>query len=270
MVELFEQEIKTDNRQSSKGNQLKWQKENEWYKADYTGYEGLAEYVVSGLLKLSSFDESEFVSYETEQIAYKFQRYRGCRSGNFLPEGWQLFTLERLFQSMYGQSLNRSIYAIRDYRNRIRFLVEQTERMTGLSDFGEYVSKLLTIDALFLNEDRHTHNIAVLRDEKNQFHLCPFFDHGAALLSDTAMDYPMEVETGRLIQAAKAKTFCQDFEEQLECAEQLYGRQLTFRFNRNDVQRLLDKEQNYPPEIRERVMEILVTQRRKYQYLFVD
>ena len=84
------------------------------------------------------------------------------------------------------------------------------------------------------------------------------------------MDYPMEVETGRLIQAAKAKTFCQDFEEQLECAEQLYGRQLTFRFNRNDVQRLLDKEQNYPPEIRERVMEILVTQRRKYQYLFVD
>ena len=85
MVELFEQEIKTDNRQSSKGNQLKWQKENEWYKADYTGYEGLAEYVVSGLLKLSSLDESEFVSYETEQIAYKFQRYRGCRSGNFLP-----------------------------------------------------------------------------------------------------------------------------------------------------------------------------------------
>lgn len=41
MIELFEQDIKTDDRQSSKGNQLKWRNEDIWYKADYTGYEGL-------------------------------------------------------------------------------------------------------------------------------------------------------------------------------------------------------------------------------------
>ena len=42
MVELFEQDIMTNDRQSSKGNQLKWENNGIWYKADYTGYEGLA------------------------------------------------------------------------------------------------------------------------------------------------------------------------------------------------------------------------------------
>ena len=28
---------------SSKGNQLKWYRDDLWYKADYTGYEGLVE-----------------------------------------------------------------------------------------------------------------------------------------------------------------------------------------------------------------------------------
>lgn len=39
MVEVFEQDIKTNDRQSSKGNQLKWNNSGIWYKADYTGYE---------------------------------------------------------------------------------------------------------------------------------------------------------------------------------------------------------------------------------------
>ena len=45
----FEQNIRTNDRQSSKGNQLKWKSEGIWYKADYTGYEGLVEYMISHL-----------------------------------------------------------------------------------------------------------------------------------------------------------------------------------------------------------------------------
>ena len=55
MVELFEQNIRTQARQSSKGNQLKWENDNIWYKADYTGYEGLAEYMISHLLMKSHY-----------------------------------------------------------------------------------------------------------------------------------------------------------------------------------------------------------------------
>ena len=68
MVQLFEQDIKTNERQSSKGNQLKWCRNNVWYKADYMGYEGLVEYVVSRLLEKSSLKQEEYVLYKTEEI----------------------------------------------------------------------------------------------------------------------------------------------------------------------------------------------------------
>ena len=63
MVELFEQERREEARLSSKGNQLKWKKDGYWYKADYTGYEGLAEYMVSYLLNFSSLERREYVLY---------------------------------------------------------------------------------------------------------------------------------------------------------------------------------------------------------------
>ena len=88
MVELFEKDTMKNARQSSKGNQLKWRFRKNWYKADYTGYEGLAEYAVSCLLKESSLQPEEFIVYQTEEILYGKQRFRGCTSRDFLPEGW--------------------------------------------------------------------------------------------------------------------------------------------------------------------------------------
>ena len=40
MVELFKQNIRTNIRQSSKGNQLKWENEGTWYKADIPDMKG--------------------------------------------------------------------------------------------------------------------------------------------------------------------------------------------------------------------------------------
>lgn len=268
MVELSEQDIRTNSRQSSKGNQLKWYKNGIWYKADYTGYEGLAEYVVSNLLKYSNLNEREYICYDTEEIGYGYARYLGCSSANFLPEGWRLVTLERLFQNFYHQSLNKSIYLIRDMEDRIRFLAEQTMRITGLRYFGEYISKLLTVDAFFLNEDRHTHNIAVLMDEEEKYHYCPIFDNGAGLLSDTTMDYPLNIALEKLIGNVTSKTFSKDFDEQLDAAEKLYGQHIKFNFREKDVWLILEKEKHYSEEMKERVMQIMREQRRKYSYLF--
>ena len=103
MVELFEQNIRTNTRQSSKGNQLKWENESIWYKADYTGYEGLAEYVISHLLKYTNLNEDEYVLYEPEQIKYKRQIYNGVRSRAFIDGDWQIITLERLFKNVYNE-----------------------------------------------------------------------------------------------------------------------------------------------------------------------
>jgi hypothetical protein len=268
MVEMFEQNVITVARQSSKGNQLKWKNDNIWYKADYTGYEGLSEYVISVLLQNSDLAPEEYVSYQTEKICYKHSQYLACASNNFLPEGWKLITLERLFQSVYGESLNKAIYSISDYGNRVQFLVEQTVRITGLKEFGTYLSKLLTVDAYFLNEDRHTHNIAVLLDDEGEYHYCPIFDNGAALLSDTTMDYPLTGNVEEMIGEAQSKTICQDFDRQLDVVEQLYGQHLHFHFGRKDVEKVLAEENHYPEEIKQRVLNIIMYQRGKYQYLF--
>ena len=268
MVRLSENDIKTFLLQSSKGNQLKWEQDGVWYKADYTGYEGLAEYMVSGLLEYSNIEKDEFISYETEEIGYKQTVYRGCRSRNFLPPGYQIITLERLFEGFYGRSLYKSIFMIQGVEERAQFLTEQVEQMTGLKKFGDYLVRLLTIDALFLNEDCHMHNIAVLQNSAGKYSLCPVSDNGLALLSDTTMDYPMGGDVIDLIPQARAKTISVDFDEQLEAVESLYGQTLRFSYNEHIISDLLEKELYYPNEIKIRVRDILLQQRRKYQYLF--
>lgn len=275
MIELFEQEREEKSRRSSKGNQLKWNSGKYWYKADYTGYEGLAEYMVSHLLSFSTLEEKEYVLYETEKIKYESLYYTGCKSQDFLQDNlnneyqdWQLITLERLFYNHYSGSLYKSIYLLPDHEERLKFIVNQVEHMTGLPDFGKYMSKLLTIDALFLNEDRHTHNIAVLWDGSDGYDYCPIFDQGAALLSDTIMDYPIEQDVIELIPKAKAKTFCSSFEEQLDIAEKLYGESICFSFGEREINELLKKEDIYLEKTKQRVYTILLQQRRKYQWLF--
>ena len=114
MVRLFSRAIQMDDRQSSKGNQIKWSDGIYWYKTDYTGYEGFAEYMVSHLLQYSILKPEEYVLYETEEIEYGNQVYKGCKSRNFLEKGWQLITLERLFQAHFGESLYKAIYKIQD------------------------------------------------------------------------------------------------------------------------------------------------------------
>lgn len=268
MVRLTETDVRTFPLQSSKGNQLKWEQDRIWYKADYTGYEGMAEYMVSGLLKYSNMRENEFISYSTEEIAYRQTVYRGCKSQSFLPAGWQIITLERLFESFYGRSLYKSLFMIQGVRERAEFLTWQAEQMTGLKRFGDYLVRLLTIDAVFLNEDRHMHNIAVLCDQTGRYYYCPVFDNGSALLSDTTMDYPMNEDVIDLIPQARAKTLSMDFDEQLEAVENLYGQPLKFSYNERVISDLLEKDGYYPPEVKERVRDILLQQRRKYRYLF--
>lgn len=267
MVTLSDNELKMPGRKSSKGNQLKFVKDGIWYKADYLGYEGLAEYVISGLLAHSDLDKEEYVTYSLDRITYNGQVFNGCASHDF-TDGWQLVTLERLFKQTYGNGLNQMIYSIDDHAKRLEMLVEQVTRVTGIEDFGRYMCKVLTVDALFLNDDRHTHNIAVLTDGKGHYKPSPIFDNGAGLLSDTMLEYPMGQDIFKLIDSAHPKTFCNDFAEQLEIAENLYGRTITFDYDHTDICNMVKDITDYSEEIRQRIIEVVMQTRRKYRYLF--
>ena len=268
MVELFKQNIRTNIRQSSKGNQLKWENEGTWYKADYTGYEGLAEYFISHLLKYTNLIEDEYVLYEPEQIKYKRQIYKGVRSRTFIDGDWQIITLERLFKNVYNESLTSVLWHMSDVKERLEFLVNAIKNITGLNNWGEYICRLFTIDAFFLNEDRHMHNIAVLMNGKGDYKYCPVFDNGAGLLSDTTMDYPMEQDIYHMISEVKSKSVSQNFDEQLDVAENLYGQNLQFLFTKKNVSDIVNNADMYPPEERKRVELIIYSQMNKYKYLF--
>lgn len=268
MIELFEQDLRSNDRQSSKGNQLKWKNGEMWYKADYTGYEGLAEYLISHLLEYSTLKNEEYVTYDLEQIRYKSKVYNGAKSRHFLTGNWQIITLERLFKNFFNQSLYEMIWKIGTPEDRLIFLVEQVRRITGMRHFGEYMNRLFTIDAVFLNEDRHTHNIAVLMNADGKFTYCPVFDNGGSLLSDIAMDYPLGQDLYGLMDEVRAKTISLDFDEQLDISEKLYGENLNFTFTKREVSRLLDQVEGYSAEEIQRVEDILFLQMRKYAYLF--
>jgi hypothetical protein len=221
------------------------------------------------LLSLTSLKENEYVIYKPEKIKYKSIVYRGVSSLNFLNDGWEIITLERLFKNYYGKSLHEAIWTIHDPKERLKFIVENVEKITGLKEFGKYMNKLLTIDCLFLNEDRHTHNIAVLT-KNNEYAYCPIFDNGAGLLSDTTMDYPIGEDIYKQIDFVKAKTISLDFKEQMEVSEQLYGMNLKPHFTKKDVDKILDSDEAliYSKEERDRVRTIIYEQIRKFPYLF--
>lgn len=254
---------------SSKGNRLKWTDGEWWYKADQMGCEGMAETVVSHILLSSNIDN--IVLYEPVWIQYRDTRISGCLSKNFLGQREELITLEKLFRQHTGMSLAKELAYISETKKRIEYTVDHVINYTGLTDFGTYLAKLLEIDAFFLNEDRHTNNIAVIYDlDEKSYRYCPFFDMGLSLFSDTKADFPVVKSRETCRQSIIAKPFSRDFDEQLDAANELYGNHLKFSLTKKDMIAEVEKwDFPYDSALVERVQETLRYQADKYGYFLV-
>lgn len=256
---------------SSKGNQNKWFYENVWYKEDGLGYEALAEVLISRLLKKTNVDF--FVEYEYEELERNGKLFHGCRSANFMTEeDDKVISVERLFRSYKKEGAARSAVKYADTEERIRHIAKTVEEITGLEHFGSYLRKTLTVDTLFLNEDRHFHNLAVIQKKDGRFRKCPIFDNGAGLFSDVRGDYPLDMDLETCYGKIQAKPFSVDFDEQLDACEILFGN-CTFKawFTMKDVEAVLQEFQGiYQDKILERVRNVMRMQMRKYAYLFYE
>lgn len=252
---------------TSKGDQPKWHLGDRWYKADHMGYEALVEVLVSQLLKQSNV--SNFVEYKPVLIQHHGEKIPGCTSQSFQAKDEMLVPFERLHRAYKGQGLAAWLGGINEPQERIHYTVDFIEQTTGLTGVGEYLTLLLELDSFFLNEDRHTNNLAVLRDEKTKgFRLCPIFDNGLALLSDVHA-YPLDKDIYNCISRVRAKPFDLDFDVQVEAAEELYGMQLKFSFTKKEVERELEfAKELYDEGIYRRVERVLLEQMRKYQVYF--
>ncbi len=251
---------------SSKGNQPKWTTADRWYKADFMGYEGLAEVLISRLLKYSNVPE--YVKYDSVSILYDGKTVPGCSSLNFRKKGEILISIERLHRAYHGIGLALRL-ARMELDEKIRYTVDFVEETTGMSHFGPYLTMMLELDCFFLNEDRHTNNIAVIRNESTgEYRLCPIYDNGLSLLSDLR-DYPPEQDLYTSIAKVEAKPFDQDFDVQVEAAEVLYHPQLKLSFSRQNVQNeLAGLKEYYSEDVIYRVEKIILEQMRKYPVFF--
>ena len=72
----------------------------------------------------------------------------------------------------------------------------------------------------------------------------------------------------QLMDHVQSKTICSDFDEQLDISESLYGENIRFWFSEKEVQHLLEKDDIYPEQQKNRVETIIRMQMRKYRYLF--
>ena len=214
---------------SSKGNQEKWYDKdtNKWYKLDQFGYEALAETLISNLLEKSNIKQNtpfSFAKYEMEKLKVHGRERTGCSSDNFLKAGESIITLSHLFSRCLGGSLKTTLEKLPSDKKRIKYIAEETAKITGLKEFPQYLTLLFEIDALFLNDDRHLNNIAVI-EKDGKYSYCPIFDNGAALLSNTQLS-PMDIEPKGLIKDVVARPFNTSFTRQMNTARELYGRQL--------------------------------------------
>lgn len=273
-IEISEQYIVTGAEHSSSGNQLKWQQDGYWYKADRKGFESLAEALVSHLLKHSNIEE--FVAYEPVMIRYKDESYRGCRSLNFKKEKEEIVSLEHLAKNYTGFGLKKMLERITDVREKILYTVELVENITGLEDFGVYLTKLLELDAFFLNTGRNTENITLLYDTgQEEYHYCPVFDMGDSLFSDTKESCPLTKGMVECYHSVAAKPFSETFDEQLNIVNELYGSFLQFDISTTAmINAVRDMVNGRTTDVRyqaveiRRIGEILRFQTKKYQKMF--
>lgn len=250
---------------NSKGNQTKLVQDNIWYKLDYLGYEGASETVASALLAQSNV--TNFVHYQSGIVVWNEKTFLGCASVHFLPEGANLITADQILRSEYG-NYEKQMEKMSSEK-KLQFVVDTVIEITGLDKFGSYVTTLLELDALILNEDRHLQNIAVLYHETKGYEYCPIFDNGAAFLSDTCYDYPLDQSNTQNWKKVKAKPFSTDFQKQKELAESVYGVQLSFDKELSIPQEVITHIDGlYETEIVRRIIASFQCQKKKYPELF--
>ena len=177
---------------SSRGSQIKFFKDDYWYKIDETGPEGKAEELASKILSCSNLKQNEYITYESCTIDYNGKTYDGCRSKNCLSSGEQLLSFERLYNIKTGRSLSEDIIPFTSPKERIEFVIHEISEFCD-TDIRDLISKNLTASMILMDTDRHLHNMALIANaDLTEFRNAPIFDNGAAFLSNHTI-YPPSI-----------------------------------------------------------------------------
>ena len=165
----------------SKGYQTKFWDGRYFIKVDSPGwYESISEILAS--------EVQRFIVDGWSYVDYEYMEYKGlgaCRSKNFVPYGYSVVSLKSLLDaSEMNIDYSEDPYSLKNIIVGIMNVVYDI-------NIENYLSYMIYLDALLLNEDRHLRNISFLRNSKGRIISCPIYDFGLGLLSsyNDVIDY---------------------------------------------------------------------------------
>lgn len=163
---------------TGKGYQPKWTSPDGHYryKADLRGGEALAEVLVSTFLKSCNYlDFQDFVYYDFKYTAPNMIELHTCVSPNFLQEGEQFISFKDLLSLVHPPTEN-----LVGFDSKLDYIDSVFQQTIGQS-FGEEMLRLLTLDVMFRNTDRHLSNFGIILASNGNIKFAPIFDNGLAL-----------------------------------------------------------------------------------------
>lgn len=168
---------------------------------------------------------------------------------------------------MLGSDYQKILTVEKTIPKRLKKIVDTIKEISGLQDFGKYLTLLFEVDALIANEDRHLNNIAMI-EENGAYLYCPLFNNGEGLMLDN-IKYPFDVKTKGLMKHLRAKPFQCRFGTVLSAARELYGSQLNIVCDATAISEIVDKylewyQPMFRPFLKERIMEVILLQKKKY------
>lgn len=249
---------------SSKGNQRKFYNNGIWIKLNNDKCsEGLAEDFVSKLC--ACIYDFHYVQYESSQFEYRDEVYNGCYSRNMYNRQDIIFVSFRNLLKQCGIQQN-IFFRDESVEVNIKNVLELVYSRLGLN-LLDYFRRLLMLDCLIINEDRHIMNIGVCYCKSDgKYYDAPCFDNGSSLFC-TNWTYKKRKTLEENIDFARsvARPFSKFYDKNLQALLNLGCNPL--RLNRQGVENLLSTYYNslYSDELNIRVKQVLVNRLNYYQ-----
>lgn len=186
------------------GSQLKRVKGNRFYKIDKYGYESLAEALVSDLE--GYIEDLPHVDYYHELKTINGVKRQVCWSENCIgaDEGETTFYDVLVKCGVWGrlQDCNGM--------DAVNLIVDTMDKYMKGKSCREYLSKLIFLDAITLNPDRHLRNMSIIQDSDGDRRFMPVWDNGLCLLANTR-DYPLSTDWKSAMYLVYSQPFHSDY-----------------------------------------------------------
>lgn len=142
----------------------------------------------------------------------------GSYTNSFLQDNEDFITFYRIFKH-YGYN-DDAIVRNQTVCKRIQWVTDRLNEFTNL-DLSDYINRMIVLDFLVGNEDRHLNNFGVIVNrDTGKFRMAPLFDNGLSLLEHDRryLGAPFQFSLKKM----DGKPFCKSLKRAYEESRQMF------------------------------------------------